>query len=136
MDEYQNTGSLELTFEQLGYLYDIMVDHQAMIHGTKAYGEAAEQELDRMILAAENEESKEAAEKGKEALAKDKELIEVASNRFLEIYNIVIPYVENLKLRGNEELPVGTEEPVHSVGENTEDVQQDTASDVLTDSES
>ena len=101
MDEVTatNTGSIELTFDQLGYLYDILVDHQAMIHGAEAYGEAAEQELNKLIEAAENDESKKKAEEGLEALNKDKEFIVEAKRRFLDIYNLVIPYVENLKLR-------------------------------------
>lgn len=126
MDE-TTINSISLTTEQVGYLYDILVDHQAMIHGAQAFGENAKQELERLINAAEDDESKKKAEEGLAALERDQEFIKIAETRFLDIYNIVIPYAKEIGVRGTEELWTDTDESLHPVGEETEDVSPEQA---------
>lgn len=126
MDKTTN-HSISLTTDQVGYLHDILVDHQAMIHGAQAFGENAKQELERLIAAAEDDASKTKAEEGLAALTRDQEFIKIAEERFLDIYNIVIPYAKEIGVRGVEELPVDTEESVHPTGEDAEDVSPEQA---------
>lgn len=126
MDETTN-HSISLTTEQVGFLHDILVDHQAMIHGAQAFGENAKQELERLIAAAEDDASKKKAEEGLAALERDQEFIKIAEERFLDIYNIVIPYAKEIGVRWSEELPVDTEESLHPTGEDTEDVSPEQA---------
>lgn len=126
MDETTN-HNISLTTDQVGYLHDILVDHQAMIHGAQAFGENAKQELEKLIAAAEDDASKTKAEEWLAALTRDQEFIKIAEERFLDIYNIVIPYAKEIGVRGVEELPVDTEESVHSTGEDAEDVSPEQA---------
>jgi hypothetical protein len=85
---------LQMSGTQIKFLSEILIDHSAMFHGARAYGENAKKELVKLGEAAENEESKAKVEEGLAALKRDEEFINIAEERFLDVYNLVLSYAE------------------------------------------